>query len=133
MIYIDTGAFLARHLPADQHHKAALSIWEKLERARERCATSNFVLNETFTLLARRSSYPFAVERARHWLLSPDLTILRPGHAEELEAVAWFAKYADQEVPYTDCVSFALMRKGGLLRAFTFDAHFERAGFRRWP
>ncbi|MEI6394061.1 MAG: hypothetical protein WCT12_23530 [Verrucomicrobiota bacterium] len=32
----------------------------------------------------------------------------------ELAALAWHAKFADQEVSFTDCVSFALMREAAL-------------------
>jgi len=46
VIFIDTGAFLARYLPNDQHHRSAVSVWEKLGSNRENCVTSNFVLDE---------------------------------------------------------------------------------------
>jgi predicted nucleic acid-binding protein len=65
VIFIDTGAFLARYLSNDQHHRSALVVWEKLASNHENCVTSNFVLDETFTLLGRRAGYGFAVERAK--------------------------------------------------------------------
>jgi predicted nucleic acid-binding protein len=83
--------------------------------------------------LARRTTYTFATERARSLLSSRLLTILRPAKEHELAALALFEKFADQEVSFTDCVSFALMREAGIKRAFAFDRHFELAGFERWP
>jgi predicted nucleic acid-binding protein len=133
VIFIDTGAFLARHLASDQHHGAAVAAWSELAAATTPCFTSNFVLDETFTLLARRAGYGFAIERARNLLASAAMTILRPGREEELAALDEFEKYADQKVSFTDCVSFVLMRKARLKRAFAFDAHFRYAGFRTWP
>ena len=47
MIFIDTGAFLARYLSHDQYHYLAKVTWEKLTSRRESCFTSNFVLDET--------------------------------------------------------------------------------------
>jgi predicted nucleic acid-binding protein len=44
-----------------------------------------------------------------------------------------FAKFADQRVSFTDCVSFILMRRHRLARAFTFDRHFGDAGFGVMP
>ena len=132
MIFIDTGAFLGRYLANDQHHKTALPLWEKIRVARERCVTSNFVLDETFTLLARRASYPFAAEKARVIYAAGSLEILRPDARAELAALDLFEKFADQEISFTDCVSFALMREADIQTAFSFDSHFERAGFKKW-
>jgi len=90
-------------------------------------------LDETLTLLARRAGYGFAAGRARNLYGSKRLTVLRPTEQDETAAVEAFVKYADQEVSFTDCVSFVLMRKNKLRRAFAFDDHFERAGFVRLP
>ena len=61
------------------------------------------------------------------------LTVHRPDEADETRAVDLFEKYSDQAVSFTDCVSFVLMRRHAIESAFTFDQHFERAGFSRWP
>ncbi|HYR47009.1 MAG TPA: PIN domain-containing protein, partial [Thermoanaerobaculia bacterium] len=65
MIFVDTGAFVARFVRRDGHHARARRAWAEIERLRTACFTSNFVLDETFTLLGRQSSYSFAAERAR--------------------------------------------------------------------
>ena len=94
---------------------------------------TNFVLDEAFTLLGRVAGHAFAAERARVIYGSPALTILRPGQEDELEALDLFEKFADQQVSYTDCISFVLMRRERIKRAFTFDGHFRMAGFEQWP
>jgi uncharacterized protein len=129
LIYIDTGAFIGRYIARDDHHKKATSTWGLLEKSKEQLFTSNFVLDETFTLLGRRTGYPFAAARARSILASEAITILRPVKYDELDALKLFEKYADQSVSYTDCISFVLMRSHKLERAFTFDKHFKIAGF----
>lgn len=133
MIFVDTGAFLARHLGRDQHHQRAVEAWRRLGMEPARPATSSFVLSETFTLLGRWAGYAFAAKRARALLRSDLLRVLRPGEQDELDAVELFEKYADQQVSFTDCISFSLMRRHGIERAFTFDRHFRLAGFRLWP
>ena len=130
MIFVDTGAFLARYVVRDQYHQEALRLWERIERGGKRCVTSNFVLDETFTLLARRAGYAFAAERARKIFSSEALTILRPVEEDEREALGFFEKYADQEISFTDCVSFVLIQKKKIEEVFSFDGHFEQAGFR---
>ena len=133
MIYIDTGAFLARYLLKDQHHRRAVAIWEKLGSNRENCVTSNFVLDETFTLLGRRAEYGFAVQRAKNIYASQALTICRPDREDEIRALQFFSKYADQQVSFTDCISFVLMKRRKINRVFSFDRHFELAGFHLIP
>lgn len=129
MIFIDTGAFLARYIERDQYHDAATKHWLTLRNDSRRCFTSSFVLDETITLLARRSTYHFAAERARNLLESKSLSILRPDKDDELAALELFQKYADQSVSFTDCVSFVLMEKQHIKCAFSFDRHFAVAGF----
>ena len=132
MIFLDTGAFLARYLRNDQCHQKALKGWKLLRKRGHRCFTSNFVLDETFTLLARKANSAFAVDRARSLLSSRALTVLRPTLEDELEAVEAFSKYADPKVSFTDCISFVLMKRNRIQKAFSFDRHFSLAGFQRF-
>lgn len=133
MTFVDTAAFLARYLSKDQYHRAALDSWRELEQADEPLVTSNFVLDETFTLFGRYAHYSFAAERAKIIYTSKALTILRPGLDDELVALELFTKYAEHRISFTDAVSFVLMRKHGIAQAFTFDRHFAHAGFEVVP
>jgi predicted nucleic acid-binding protein len=133
MIFIDTGAFLARYLRKDQHHRSAVAFWEKLGSSHENCVTSNFVLDETFTLLGRWAGHTFAVQRAKNIYASQALTICRPEREDEIKALQFFGKYADQHVSFTDCISFVLMKREKISHAFSFDRHFELAGFYMVP
>ena len=133
MIYIDTGAFIARHLKRDQYNGTAVTGWKELQTKNERYFTSNFVLDETFTLLGRRAGYKFASQRARNIYLSDTITILRPDREAEIKALDLFEKYSNLEVSYTDCISFVLMSMNRIDRVFSFDKHFEIAGFTIFP
>ncbi|MCP4680052.1 MAG: type II toxin-antitoxin system VapC family toxin [Deltaproteobacteria bacterium] len=129
MIFIDTGAFLARYLPRDTHHARASLLWQDLGSTDIPLYTSNFVLDELFTLLGRRASHEYAASRAKTFYSSSRLKILRPTVDDEVAALDDFEKLADQKVSFTDCVSFALMRRRHITRAFSFDRHFQLAGF----
>jgi predicted nucleic acid-binding protein len=133
MIYIDTGAFLARYLSKDQYHRQANTFWDIIRKKNEKCVTSNFVLDETFTLLGRRAGCSFAAQRARNIYASESLDILRPSQEDELEAIGFFEKYSDHRLSFTDCVSFVLMKIKKIKRVFTFDHHFHLAGFQIYP
>ena len=129
MIFIDTGAFVARYIERDQYHKQAVDYWNQIIRKRLPCCTSNFVLDETFTLLGRMAGNHFAANRARNIYASDSLPILRPDTSVEIKALKFFTKYADKEISFTDCVSFVLMKKERIKKVFSFDAHFSQAGF----
>lgn len=127
MVFIDTGAFLARHLVRDANHERSLVVWKQISS--RPCFTSNHVIDETLTLLARRADYSFAAARAQNFYSSSSLEILFSTREDEIEAIRIFRKLSDQQVSFTDCTSFALMRRYGIGTAFSFDQHFARAGF----
>jgi len=133
VIYVDTGPLIARSLPRDQFHESARDAWGRLARSAERLLTSNLVLAETINYVASRAGPRFAAERGQRLLESSVLTILRPDAQDEAQAMLLLTKLADQQVSFTDCVSFALMKRHRLRRAFTFDRHFAAAGFQVWP
>lgn len=132
MIFIDTGAFIARYIVADQHHHEAVPAWERLGKEFRQAYTSNFVIDETLTLLARRTDYDYAQQKGIIIYSSTFLSILRPEHDDEMKALELMKKYADQEVSFTDCVSFVLMKKHKIARVFAYDRHFLDAGFTLW-
>lgn len=133
MIFIDTGAFLARYLAKDQYHASAVAFWEELKTRNEALVTSNFVLDETATLLGRRAGYLFASKRLQAMYNSNNLQIWRPDRDDELRAIDCLVKFSDQGISFTDCVSFVLMKQGRVKRVFSFDRHFDAAGFKRLP
>jgi predicted nucleic acid-binding protein len=132
-LFIDTGAFLARELAHDQHHEAAVKGWHSLAESAERLFSSEHVLDETITLLARRESYAFAAECASNYLQSKVIEWLRPTMDDYGRAVKLMRKYADQSVSFTDCISFVLMRRESIQKVFGFDRHFQAAQFKLWP
>ncbi len=133
MIFIDTGAFVARYVARDQFHTKAVTAWSDLATSPRRCFTTNHILDETLTLLARRAGNQFAAERARALFNSHELTIIRTDRDDEMRAIELLEQFADQPFSFTDCLSFAVMKHSGILRAFTFDNHFRVAGFEVWP
>jgi predicted nucleic acid-binding protein len=133
VIFVDTGPLLARAAVRDQHHAVARAGFARLQSAGTRLLTSHFVVDEYATLLGRRAGNGFAAERIRALYLSPAVEILCSDRESELEALELFEKFADQQVSFTDCVSFALMRRRRVRRVFTYDRHFALAGFEVWP
>lgn len=133
MIFIDTVAFLARYVVQDQYFKQAASVWKQIEKDKTLCITSNFVIDETLTLLGRKAGYAFAAEKGAIIYATSRFEILRPTEEDEKAGLDFFRKYADQSISFTDCISFVLMKKRKISRIFSFDHHFHLAGFQLWP
>jgi predicted nucleic acid-binding protein len=131
-LFIDTGAFLAKEIADDQHHRRAADFWSDLQDQVPRLYSSQHVLDETATLLARRTSYAWAADWGRD-VFAAGIQWLEADEKDLLDAFAQMRKFADQAVSFTDCLSFVLMRKEKLHDVFGFDSHFTAAGFRLWP
>jgi predicted nucleic acid-binding protein len=128
MIFVDTGVFYARYDLRDSKHRIASRLWEELDGTL--LITTNHILEETFTLLARRVGYAFAANLANHVYASVELAVVYTTREEEQAALPFLRKFADQKIGFTDCISFAVMRHHGISTAFTFDRHFIDAGFK---
>ncbi len=133
MIFVDTGAFISKYLTSDNFHKKSVQIWSELEHKKTKILTSNFILDETFTLLARQANYDFSAKIARLIYNSNVINILRPTYDTELRALSLFDKFSDQKVSFTDCISFQLMKENRIKTTFSFDRHFALAGFNILP
>lgn len=124
-VFVDTGYFLALMMPQDQWHRAAV----KLAAEPAALVTSSQVIGETISLLQIRGYFSLALEFLGNATADPDLRIVCPDAS--LQALAWdeFRKSGGFGASAVDCLSFAIMRKSHITRAYTFDRHFAAAGF----
>ena len=127
MIFVDTGAFYARYVRRDMHFDLATRLWRELQGTP--LLTTNHVIEESLTLLARRAGYEYAANLADRVFRSTTIEVVYTTREEELAALPLLKKFADQRIGFTDCISFAVMRRHGVKQAFTFDRHFADAGF----
>lgn len=133
-IFVDTSAWVALLDINDNLHGSAGSCWQSILTAGRRILTSNYVLDETYTLLRRRRNGLKMATLLYDLIHTSDL-VDEAEIGSELRNIGWdiFVTYEDKVLSFTDCTSFALMRQRTLLEAFTFDADFQRAGFVALP
>lgn len=130
---VDTGAFFAQRNPTDEHHQRAMQGFADLASSSVLLYSTEHILDETLTLLARRESYAYAAEAGEDLLGSRALRWLDATESDWTAALKLMRKYADQAVSFTDCISFAVMKRESIRDVFGFDRHFLVAGFRLWP
>lgn len=128
--FVDTSGFYALLVERDEMHEQAVRILQQGERRRATFVTTDYVLDETATLLVARG-FGYLVDAffqstlrskacAVDWT-TPDIFG---------QAATFMAKHIDQGWSFTDCVSFQAMKAHHLRNALTKDEHFERAGFK---
>ena len=128
-VFIDTSAFYALLVKGDDAHVCAVQYMENAASKRQRFVTSDYVLDETATLLKARS-HGHIVPRFLADVLNSRSCRIVWMDADLFSAVAQcFAKHIDQAWSFTDCVSFTIMRNLKLRVALTKDDHFHSAGF----
>jgi len=135
-LFVDTSAFVALEDEDDKKHKIALNYREKIRREEtpfRALYTSNYILDEMFTLLRLKLSHQAAVAFGENLRRSKILRILRVSPTIEENAWKIFKKFSDKDFSFTDCTSFALMEHEAISTAFTFDEHFRQYGFQTVP
>ena len=128
-VFVDTSGFLALWDQTDEHHAPAVRLQNDLARKRRHFLTTDYVLDETATLLRIRHSHAAAIDfldTAQH---SEALRLVWVDPDRFAAASSWFRRYADKDWSFTDCVSFVVMRELKMRDAFTTDHHFAQAGF----
>ena len=131
-LFVDTSAWLALNDRSDQFHALAVEKLASIRAGRISLVTSDYVLDESVTIIRLRASHAAAVIFGQSILGSSVIDLIPVGSDDRLAAWEIFKKYADQDFSFTDCTSFALMRKLRLKTAFTFDGHFSLIGFNRF-
>jgi predicted nucleic acid-binding protein len=128
MIFVDTSAFLALVNRRDIHHSKALDFKDTCLKTGQALITSDYVLDESYTIIRLRAGHAEAIQFGETLRKSQFIHIeyIIPEIIEE----AWrlFKAYADHDFSFTDCTSFALMERLHISNAFTFDAHFREYG-----
>jgi hypothetical protein len=125
-VFVDTGGWYALADADDRHHEAVRN-W----MAQNTCplVTTDYVFDEIVTLIRQRRGHRGAVrfgEKLRSSALTRIISVT-PGDRE----AAWriFKKFKDQRFSFTDCTSFAVMKRLGLSQVLTVDQHFRVMGF----
>lgn len=137
MIFVDTSAWIAIEDEKDINHSQALQFKQELLVSRARLVTTNYILDETYTLMLLDVGYSRTV-KFKHKLDGLIFTnlIIIVHITPEIERSAWnaFERFnKDKTWSFTDCTSKTIMEWFGLQEAFTFDRHFEQMSFVKKP
>ena len=125
MIFVDTGAWFASVVPTDPDHAAA-TVW--LSRNTEPLVTTDFVIDETLTLLKVRGQMARALAIGKSFFDGSLATVHYLTEAELRLAWDMFRQFTDKDWSFTDCTSKILIEQMAIQHAFAFDHHFRQFG-----
>lgn len=128
--FVDTGAWYAYINAKDPDHSKAQEILESFDGI---LVTSNYIFDEIITLALARLGHRRAVKVGEVLLTPGVVELVRVGATDERSAWQLFQERPDKMYSFTDCTSFALMRRLKLTKALTLDEHFAQEGFEVLP
>ncbi len=132
-IFVDSSAWIALADKDDSHHKQAASSYPSIFKSHKTLITSNLVVAETYIVLLKELGHKPAIEFLERIKASPRILKIFSNENIEAEAEGILVKYIDQEFSYVDAVSFVIMKRQKIGKAFCFDKHFVTAGFMKVP
>ena len=133
LLFVDTAGWVACADGADPEYERACAARDAALEAGEMLVTTDFVVDETLTLLRLRLGMPAAEAWWTQIDRSPRLRWERIGSDRFEQARQLFFQYRDKQFSFTDCTSFAVMRDIKATRALTTDRHFRQMGFQVVP
>ncbi len=129
MIFVDTSAWVALFVREDDFHRDAAEFYAALRKAAVPLLSSYDVFGETLTVIRGRAGLDQAIEFGDAFLKSAIL--LREEADSGVRRDAWelFRQYRDKPLSFTDCTSFAILKRRSLRHVFSYDSDFRRLGF----
>ena len=132
-LFVDTAGWVACADGADPAHARAGAARDGALEAGRMLVTTDFVVDETLTLIRFR----LGLAAADAWWQQLDASARVRWERVETQrfekARALFFQYRDKRFSFTDCTSFVIMRELRLRQALTTDRHFGQAGFEVLP
>ena len=130
-VFVDTSALLAVLDAGDARHDDAARTLRSLVDDHQQLLTHNYVVVEAAALVRRKLGHPAA--RTLLQDIIPTIEILWIDEGTHVTAVSALLATTRTKISLVDHVSFDVMRKRGLERAFAFDDDFAGMGFALVP
>jgi uncharacterized protein len=127
---VDTSAWYALADRKDPDHGA---VAQCLRERSGQLVTTNFIFDESVTLMRYRLGSSVARTFGEQLLHGGAARWLAITRRDEVRAWEIFVRYRDKAFSYTDCTSFAAMRRLGIDTAVAIDEDFRAFGLACLP
>lgn len=131
-VFIDTWGWLALGHRRDALHQEVRAFYEALQKEGSLCYTTDYVLDETITLLFRREVFEEAIRFMEGIFQSAaERRLIIERVTSERFSSAWKLRKQFQDKPkisFTDLTSMAIMEEKGIKSVLTEDEDFLQVG-----
>ena len=134
-LFVDTWGWVAIADREDPGHEVATEIFREARRSGG-AITSNFILDETFTLLFKRRPFEDAWHFTSDVVRSPFIDIQEVTSARFSRTIDLRKRFSDKpRISFTDLSTITIMVELGITDILTADRHFTQVGlgFRALP
>jgi uncharacterized protein len=132
-LFVDTAGWMSLADEGDPLHKDSQKIRDGWLEQGGILVTSDYILDETLTLIRMRLNLDAAEKWWEQVSESPRVRWEWINTERAEKARAWFFKWKDKSFSFTDCTSFILLRELRIKKVLTGDRHFKEAGFEILP
>ena len=127
-VLVDSSAFLSLEDPDERSHEVTARAFRGIVAAGAHLLTTNFVFDETYTLIMTRLGRHRAVAWGESARASKLVELVRVDEDHEQAAWELILSFEDKDFSYTDATSFAVAQSLGLDEALSLDRHFREYG-----
>jgi predicted nucleic acid-binding protein len=122
LVLIDSDAFVGWVFPDDVHHKRASAFFRRIMKQRYRPVTTNWVIQETATVLSRRSGQ----ELAKKFLdkMTSDFPVIHITEQLEQDTIGYFCAQEGRNISMVDCSNVVVMKELGITHIASFDKFY---------
>ena len=132
LLFVDTWGWLTLHDKRESYHQKTVDFYQTLLRQKGKFYTTDYVLDETFTLLFKRLNN-YQAKTSFDSLLNSfkndnfNLIWITPERFHETSKLR--VKYLDKpRISFTDLSSMAVMKEFRINQILTDDNHFNQVG-----
>ncbi|HET7464169.1 MAG TPA: PIN domain-containing protein [Longimicrobium sp.] len=131
--FLDASYLIALEWKDDQWHSEAMAHWAGLRLGPKSLVTTSFVIDEVVNFFVSRGHHQRAIQAGDLLLSSGGVEVVWADEELVRAGFEYLRRRGDKRYSLTDCISFVVMNRLGIMEALTFDTHFEQAGFVRLP
>jgi len=125
VVFVDTGVWFALLVSKDPNHQRTTGWFDSIS---EQVITSDYVVDETLTLLLMRGERSKAIEFGNLVIVGSLAILHKVSEDQFIRSWILFQKLSNAGLSFTDCTSHIVANDLSVRSIASFDHHFQTTG-----